>query len=86
MGMYWVYVLENSRKWHYIGYSADLAKRIRRHNHNSVRSTKNKGPFKIVYQERFATKTEARKRENELKRRKSSKVLDTLIADSVPIV
>ncbi len=65
--MYWVYVLENAQGKHYIGSCEDIKTRLNRHNENSVRSTKNKGPFRIIYKAEFATKLEARKRENELK-------------------
>ncbi|HNX80816.1 MAG TPA: GIY-YIG nuclease family protein [Candidatus Omnitrophota bacterium] len=65
--MYYVYVLENALGQKYIGYCADLANRLQEHNQNSVRSTKHKGPFKIVLTEVFENKTDARKREIQLK-------------------
>ena len=70
--MFYVYILENEKGKHYIGSCEDLESRLKRHNRNSVRSTKNKGPFKLIYKEEFVIRTEARKRENQLKSYKRS--------------
>ena len=78
-GMNYVYVLENGKGKHYIGSCEDLSVRLRQHNQNSVRSTKNRGPFIIVYREEFTTKTEARKRENKLKGYKGNSVFKRII-------
>jgi predicted GIY-YIG superfamily endonuclease len=40
---------------------------LKRHNQNSVRSTKGKGSFEVIYQEKYENRTEALKREHELK-------------------
>ena len=78
--MYYVYVLENASGMRYIGSCEDLERRIKRHNQNSVRSTKNKGPFKIIHKEEYATKTEARKRELQLKSYKGNSKLLRLVS------
>ena len=77
--MYYVYVLENTQGKHYIGSCEDLTKRITRHNQNSVRSTKNKGPWRIIHKEEFNAKTEARRRENCLKNYKSFDYLKKVV-------
>lgn len=56
----------------YIGYTSDLAKRIKRHNgllRNKKKSftRKNKGNWKLIYSENFKTRKEAIIREKELK-------------------
>ena len=84
--MYYVYILENDTGGHYIGSSESIETRLKRHNQNSVRSTKNKGPFKVVYKEAFNTKTEARQRENEFKKYKSIRYLKDLLKIPDPIV
>lgn len=84
--MNYVYVFENEQGKHYIGSCKDLKTRLKQHNQNCVCSTKNRGPYRIVYKESFGTKTEARKRENELKSYKDNSALKRLIASSVPIV
>ena len=73
--MYIVYVLENSHsKKIYIGYTADLEKRLKRHNgelptKKSSYTTKNKsnGIWIVIYKESFLLRSEAMKREKELK-------------------
>jgi len=65
--MYFVYVLKSAKGKHYIGSTKDLERRLSEHSCNNVSSTKNKGPFKLIYKEEFFTVTEARKREIQLK-------------------
>ena len=77
--MYYVYILQNIVGRQYIGSCQDLAKRLRRHNQNSVRSTKHQGPFTLIYKEGFSAKTESRKRENELKQYKNPQYLRRLL-------
>ncbi|MEE8360009.1 MAG: GIY-YIG nuclease family protein [Candidatus Omnitrophota bacterium] len=85
--MYYTYILENKQGGHYIRSSENLAQRIRKHNNNSVRSTKKKGPFRLVYKEGFTTRAEARKRENQIKSYKGNSKFRRLIGNlSVPIV
>jgi putative endonuclease len=48
------------------------------------RSTKAGIPWKLVYHEVFQTKSEAMKRECEIKRKKSRKYLEKLIAEGRP--
>ncbi|MFZ2386009.1 MAG: GIY-YIG nuclease family protein, partial [Candidatus Omnitrophota bacterium] len=72
--------------WHYIGSCGNIEERLKRHNQNSVRSTKHKGPFKVVYKEEFSGRSEARKRELEIKGYKGNDRYKRLLVDSVPIV
>jgi putative endonuclease len=63
-----VYVLESEvNKKHYIGHTADLEQRIKRHNSGFVRASKRDKPFKTIYTEAFNTKSEAMAREKYLK-------------------
>lgn len=77
--MHYVYILRNQNGRYYIGSCEDLKKRVAEHNQNSVRSTKNRGPFELMHSERVGNRTEARKRENEIKRRKSKAYIEDLI-------
>ena len=70
--MFTVYILKsikNSR--FYIGHTADLRKRLIEHNSGKTRSTKAYAPWEIVYTEDFGTKSEAYRREMEIKSYKS---------------
>ena len=65
---------------YYIGHTHDLKLRLERHNHGWTKSTKAGIPWKIVYYETYETKSEAYKREIELKRLKSRKLIEKLIS------
>ncbi len=66
--MYYVYILESEGYEHfYIGYSANVYRRIREHNQGKVFWTKKYRPWKLIYQERFKNKNEAIKREKYFK-------------------
>ncbi|MFN0254365.1 GIY-YIG nuclease family protein [Pedobacter ureilyticus] len=81
--MFFTYVLlsEKSGKF-YVGHTEDLTARLDRHNNGFVVSTRNKGPWKIVYSEKFRTKAEANRRELEIKSKKSIKYIETLISNN----
>lgn len=80
--MCYVYILKNRQGKYYIGSCKNIDIRLKRHNQNSVRSTKNKGPFRIIYKEEFSTLTEALKRENQLKAYKGGRAFQKLIETS----
>ncbi|QQS61537.1 MAG: GIY-YIG nuclease family protein [Candidatus Moraniibacteriota bacterium] len=66
--MFYVYILKSkSQRYYYIGYTQDLRQRIKDHNQGKTRSLKSKIPIELVYYEAYNTKTQARKREYELK-------------------
>ncbi len=70
--MFFVYVLKSLKnKRRYIGYTIDLEKRLKEHNEGKNTSTRNRGPWEIIYCEKnFPTRTDAQKREKELKNMK----------------
>ncbi|MDD2702993.1 MAG: GIY-YIG nuclease family protein [Candidatus Omnitrophica bacterium] len=65
---------------------SDIEKRLRRHNQNSVRATKHRGPFKVIYKEEYSSRSEALKREHEIKSYKGNNKFDKLFTTYVPIV
>ena len=67
--MYYVYLLEcTADKSRYIGYSADLKKRIERHNKgDGARTTSRKKDWKLIYYEAYLDKRDAKGRERFLK-------------------
>ena len=72
--MYYVYLIKSLNKnWVYIGSTDDLRKRFREHNLGRVKSTNAYRPFRLIYYEAYENKTDARKREIELKRRGQKK-------------
>lgn len=66
--MWYVYILLCADNSLYTGYSDDPEKRFLEHkNGKGAKYTKSHKPLKIVYQEEFKTKSEALKREIEIK-------------------
>jgi putative endonuclease len=50
--MYYVYILKSLKDYrHYIGYTADLGKRLLEHNRGKSVSVRNRGPFELLYAE-----------------------------------
>jgi putative endonuclease len=67
--IYYVYVLKSVRfKELYIGQTNDLKRRFAEYNEKKNISTKHKAPFKLVYYEAYFSKSDAKHRENMLKR------------------
>lgn len=78
--MYVVYILQSlkSQKY-YIGYTADLVRRLIEHNSNNTASLRNKGPFIVVYSEYYQNKIEAAKREKQIKAYKGGNAFKKLL-------
>ena len=74
--MYSVYILlsekDNKR---YIGFTHDIQQRLNEHNSGLVSSTKNRRPLKLIYSETFENKSDAMKREKEIKNKKGKFVI-----------
>jgi len=78
--MYTVYIAESlSTGGHYIGVTSDLVQRLRHHNSGANKSTKNRGPWKMVYTEVFADKKEAWLRERQIKKYKGGEAFKKLL-------
>ncbi len=67
---------------YYVGYTNNLELRIERHNYGWGKFTKRGIPWKLVYFEEFENKSEAIKREREIKRKKSRKYIESLIENA----
>ena len=69
--MFTVYILLTSADTFYIGQTSDLEKRLEEHKSRGPKSAKYMkyfSSFKLVYKEYFSSRSEAMKREVELKR------------------
>lgn len=64
--MFYVYVLRGPKQF-YIGSTNDLRRRVDEHVKNLVFSTKNRGPWRLVYYEASELEKDARVREKYLK-------------------
>jgi putative endonuclease len=66
--MFYTYVLQSIKNAKfYTGYTIDLRKRFNEHNNNKVFSTKNRGPFCLIYYEACINEDDAKAREKYLK-------------------
>ncbi|MBI4598622.1 GIY-YIG nuclease family protein [Candidatus Uhrbacteria bacterium] len=67
--MYFLYIIGSipTSRW-YIGITEHTLKRLEQHNAGRTRSTKPYRPYKLIHEEKFTDKTEARKREIKVKR------------------
>ncbi len=77
---FFVYILSNPAERLYVGHTSDVELRLRRHNDGRVRSTKNRGPWNLVYSEEFSTRSAAMAREKELKALKSREAILKLMS------
>jgi predicted GIY-YIG superfamily endonuclease len=76
--MFEVYVLKSIKdEICYIGSGKRAEERLRRHNKGDYRFTKGHRPWRLVYVEKYPTRSEAVKRERFLKSGKGREWLDT---------
>jgi putative endonuclease len=79
-----LYILQSERTGRfYIGSTEDLARRLEEHSRGQTASTRGRGPWKLVYREEFESSLAAHRRELEIKRWKSSKMIEALIQEAV---
>jgi len=74
---YFVYILECSDGTLYTGLTADLNRRVREHNaRQGAKYTRSRAPVSLVYKEMVRSKSDALRREIQIKKlRRSSKLL-----------
>ena len=79
--MYYVYVLRSEKVGKfYIGSTSDVNARLDFHNSGKQRSTRHRIPFKIVYTEKYVDKSDAIKREKQIKSYKGGEAFKRLIS------
>ncbi len=67
--MYWIYILRTSGNTLYVGQTSDLNKRLGEHRGSKTGSKYLRmfTSFELVYSEKFPTRSQAMKRESQLK-------------------
>ena len=66
--MHYVYIIQSSKDNKlYTGATDNLQNRLRQHNNNRIISTKNRGPFKLIYYEACDNQQDSYAREKYLK-------------------
>ncbi len=81
--MYTLYILfsEKIDKF-YVGYTNDMERRLTEHNRHKGKFTDSGIPWKLVYSEKFDSKSDAMNREQYIKKQKSRTFIINLISSS----
>src|SRR5262249_16003931 len=83
MNIYYVYVLQSDRNGrYYTGSSKDFNKRLAEHNSGKSKATRFSRPYRLVHLEQFSSRSEATKREKELKSGRGREELAHLVAQN----
>ena len=78
--MFTVYILQSLITGrYYVGHTDDLSRRIEEHNTGQAKYTRRGKPWRVVYTEKYQSRTMAMKREREIKGKKSRKYIQELI-------
>jgi putative endonuclease len=71
---HFVYIVECSDGTLYTGYTVDIDRRIKEHNSGEgAKYTRGRNPVKLIYKESFNSRSDAQKREYEIKQLPRSK-------------
>jgi len=77
---HWVYIIQSEADGtYYVGSTENVSARLEQHNLGWTRSTKAMRPWKVVHIQECQTKTEAMKRERQIKQMKSRVYIQRLI-------
>ncbi|TSC88790.1 MAG: putative endonuclease [Parcubacteria group bacterium Gr01-1014_3] len=81
--MFWyVYIIQSvGNKSLYVGYTQDLEKRLKEHNHGLNFSTKPYRPWRIVHFEAYRNEKDAKRRERYLKTSQGSRLLRRMLKE-----
>ena len=81
--MYYLYILQSdTTSRFYIGQTQDVPERLAYHNANYSKSLKNRGPWRLLYTEQYKTRSEAVRRESQLKSWKDRRMIEKLLSAS----
>ena len=78
MENYYTYIIESSvnKKW-YIGHTNDIERRLPEHNSGQNKSTKGKGPWRLIFLSSFNNNLDANKFELKLKKIRNKDFIKT---------
>ena len=78
--MFYVYILQSLKDGsYYIGQTNNVSNRLERHNSQRQLATRSKVPWELVYTEPFPTRSQAVRREREIKNWKSRQAIKELL-------
>jgi len=77
---FFVYILQSMKDFSfYVGQCDDLDKRMSKHDDGMSKYTASKRPWRLVYFEMFNSRSDAIKREGQIKKMKSKKYIQSLV-------
>jgi putative endonuclease len=77
---HFVYLLQSEvDKSLYIGYTADVKRRLEEHNSGKNFSTESKKPWKLIFFEAYLNQTDAKRREKYLKTSQGSRLIKRML-------
>ena len=80
---FYVYIIQSEKDGsYYVGSTQSLDERVQRHNQGRSKYTKAKRPWNLVYFEAHLDRPGAVRRENEIKKRKDKKYVESLVRTS----
>lgn len=75
----YIYIIQCADGTLYTGWTLDLDSRMEAHNSGAgAKYTRGRGPVRLLYSEAFETKSEALKRENQIKKLKRAKKMQLM--------
>ena len=78
-----VYILRSlTTQRFYVGQAQDVKERLAYHNANYSKSLRDRGPWKLVRTEEYATRAEAMRRERQIKSWKDRSMIERLVGAS----
>jgi len=81
--VFYLYILQSeSTGRYYIGQTQDVSERLAYHNANYSKFLKNRGPWRLAYTEQYRTRSEAVRRERQLKSWKDRHMIEKLLSAS----
>jgi len=80
---FFVYILRSQTTGrYYVGQTKNLHERVAYHNANYSKSLKNRGPWTLVHFEEYPSRSEAVRRETQIKKQKDRKYIEQLVCAS----
>jgi len=80
---FFVYILQSEVDGsYYVGSTQDLTERLERHNQGRSKYTKSKRPWKLVYREELPDRSNAVRRERQIKNHKNKTYIESLVKTS----
>ena len=78
--MYYTYILQSETTGrYYTGSTSDVENRVSEHNTGETKSTRSGIPWKVVYVETYPTRSEAERKERQIKARGARRYLEDII-------